>query len=372
LKVLTLKEKIENNKKFFYKTNEDGIVAGFSIFPEFHYKGYKHANNLLGKADIKPDDIDIDGIMKDEVEYLKKNDNICGSAIQSISPLCTLPWHDVIIGGRLEVSKNSYAPSTYATDITKETARTGKIFLDKRWLDKLLEYIKKAVDFSKGRYPISAPNLRGPSDLLQLMWDDGYLNMIYRMNDEPDKVKSLLNNITDFYIDMRDRTFKLFPFLQGGMPVINFNIWAPDRTFFLQEDAGGAILSPKLYREFIYPMDCRIIDNFPNLIFHMHSDQGYKNMIDAILENKKLNLVNIMLDPSGPTVGKMLPVFQRVLRAGKSLYIYTIHRKTIPPDEFEYVIKNLPDKGKGVFFHMKVESIQEAEDTMKFIEDCYN
>ena len=371
-KVLTLEEKIENNKKFFYKTNENGIVAGFSIFPEFYYKGYKHANNLLGKKNVKPDDIDIDGILKDEEEYLKKNNGICGSALQSISPLCNLPWNDVIIGGRLEISENSYAPSTYTTDITIETGKTGKIFIDRKWLDKLLEYINKAVDFSNGRYAISAPNLRGPSDLIQLLWDDGYLNMIYKMNDDPELVKRLLNNITDFYIEMRKKTFKSIPSLYGGMPVVNFNIWAPDRTFFLQEDAAGAILSPKLYREFIYPMDCKIIDNFPNLIFHMHSDQGYKNMIDTILENKKLNLVNIMLDPSGPTIGKLLPLYQRILSAGKSLYLNTNHRKNIPLNEFEYVIKNLPNKGKGVFFHMKVSAKQEAEDMMKFIGDCYN
>ena len=372
MKVLKIKEKIENNKKFFLKTNENGLVPGFSIFPEFHYKGYKHANKLLGLEDVKPEDIDIDGIIKDEEEYIKENDNICGNAIQSISPLCNLPWNDVILGARLEISKNSYAPSTYPTDKTKAIYRTKKILIGKKWLNKLLEYIDKIIEFSNGRYPVSAPNLRGPSDMLQLLWDDGYLNMIYKMNDEPDSVKNALNILADFYIDMRKKTFKNIPLLYGGTPVVNFNIWAPERTFFLQEDAAGAILSPNLYREFIYPMDCKIIDEFPNLVFHMHNDNGYKNMIDTILENKKLNLVNIMLDPTGPTVGKLMPEYEKVLNAGKSLYLNTNHRNTIPSVEFEHVIKNLPDKGKGVFFHMKVSSKKEAEDMMMFIKDCYN
>ncbi|MCL5071940.1 MAG: hypothetical protein M1308_13760, partial [Actinobacteria bacterium] len=71
-------------------------------------------------------------------------------------------------------------------------------------------------------------------------------------------------------------------------------------------------------------------------------------------------------------LGKLLPVYKRILKAGKSLYLYTIHRKTIPLDEFEYVIKNLPNKGKGIFFHMKVSTKKEAKDMIKFIEDCYN
>jgi len=39
LKLLTIDEKIKNNKKFFYMENEDGPVVGFQNSPSIWYTG---------------------------------------------------------------------------------------------------------------------------------------------------------------------------------------------------------------------------------------------------------------------------------------------------------------------------------------------
>jgi hypothetical protein len=360
-KILNIEQKIENNNKFFSIENEEGPIIGFSVWPSIWCMDYRHTHNLAGKENVKPEEIDIDGLLADDYEYFEKNKNLAGSSIWAFSPFPAIPWMDVIMGGRLEISR-SFAPSTHPTDITKAIFKNGKVFRDKKWENKLLEYIKRLVIFSKEKAPVAAPNLRGPSDLLQLLFEDGYTNFIFNLFDKPESMKLVIDSLANFYIEIRRKTFELVPSFYNGSIVINHNIWLPGQTFFLQEDASGSLLSLDLYKEFIYSSDCKIINNYPNIVFHLHSGFLNINMIDFLINNKALNFVtNIVLDPPSPEQinNVLIEIIEKSLGTKRPVYIDC---GDYPMGWILELIGRLPDRGKGVFLQIRAKNEEDSRE----------
>ncbi|MCL5070686.1 MAG: hypothetical protein M1308_07300, partial [Actinobacteria bacterium] len=200
----------------------------------------------------------------------------------------------------------------------------------------------------------------GSSDILSIIF--GYENTLYKIIDEPELVKKVLANITDYYLKLRKKIFEILPLYYEGSFIYGRNLWLPGKSFPLQQDAAGSIMSPDIYKQFLLPLDELVINEYPNLFYHLHSST-YKVLLDSLLTLDKLRVIEVWLDLSGPSTEKLIYDFNRVLKSGKSLYIWS----EAPIEQVEFLIKNLENKGRGVFIELKVQSREEAKEKLKYL-----
>ena len=120
MEILKIPERIENTKRFLNKENQDGPIIGFYRGDYYVLKTHKHAHNLLGKIDLKPEDIDIEGLLQDHECFFKENKNLPGNSIWAAEPLWSIPWMEAILGAKIEVSKKSYTAFAKKSEITEE------------------------------------------------------------------------------------------------------------------------------------------------------------------------------------------------------------------------------------------------------------
>ena len=78
-------------------------------------------------------------------------------------------------------------------------------------------------------------------------------------------------------------------------------------------------------------------------------------LLDAFLEIEEIPCFEINNDASGPPVADMVPYFQKVQSAGRSLLI----RGAFTPDELQLLMDSL--EARGLFLNIMVKSMEEIE-----------
>ncbi len=130
---------------------------------------------------------------------------------------------------------------------------------DNPWVAKMLEFIPALEKHTMGRYPIGITLMRGISDLLSALY--GGEEFLFQILEAPDVVKSVVNQLTKYWISFGHCLMDHLPLFHGGTGSFFYGVWCPGKTIWLQEDAA-ALLSPDLYEEFVHPAVCKVIGNF--------------------------------------------------------------------------------------------------------------
>ncbi len=364
-KVLKTKERIANIVSFLNKSNKNGPIYGFHLGGYFPLQKYKHVHPILGKKDLRPDEINIDGILKDYEKEYRQNINMPGSSIWSAEILWSIPWFEAILGARVETSKTGYAAIAHMQNDIYELAENGNLKINLDWENTLIEYIKKAVNFSNGKFPVAAPLLRGPSDIIAFLF--GYDNVIYKIFDEPNLIKKILDKITNYYLELWNKIFKVLPLYHNGSFIYCRNIWMPRRSFVFQEDAAGSILSPDIFKDFIVNQDQKILSLYPNTFYHLHSGT-YKILLKNLLNEVNVKVIEIWMDRNGPEAKELTNDFKYILDSNKSLYIWAESKI----QEIPSLLKNIPYNGKGVFIEFSIFEREEAEEIINLINNYFN
>jgi len=179
-----------------------------------------------------------------------------------------VPWTEAIMGCPIATSGTTMWAEPCVNDWG--TWRWKKPSLDSNpWAQKLLELMQALVEHSKGRYPVAPTLMRGPADMLSAMRGASRFAMDFL--DCPDAMRRAAALCSELWIDLGKAQLRLVPRSEQGYfaGAHGLRFWAPDKSIWLQEDAM-ALLSPRLFREFILPLDDAISQEFPYVGFHLH------------------------------------------------------------------------------------------------------
>ena len=135
----------------------------------------------------------------------------------------------------------------------------------------------------------------------------------------------------------------IIPPFNGGYCCGQLNIWAPEKTIYLQEDSS-AILSPRLFREFLLPFHERIAGLAPHFSA-MHTHASSIHVLREVLTNKNLKCVQIDIEPEGLKTKDLIRDFQAVQESGKCLMV----QGDISDEETELLYKELSPEGLCIF-----------------------
>lgn len=230
-----------------------------------------------------------------------------GDLIQAFAPAFGVPWVEAIAGCPVAAEPGSLWAQPALTSYTGRTS----IRLDPAnpWLRKLIEFTRALVAFSAGRFPVALPQMRGPLDVLAAMRTPQQMSV--DLIEQPEAVSGILAELAELWIAVADAVLAEIPPYYGGY-CSRMRMWAPGPTITPQNDIS-TLLSPRMYRRFVLPLDERIMAAFPYHCFHMHGSEVHQ--VDSLLELDRLTAIQFTLEHTlgGPSLENTLPVLRRIL-----------------------------------------------------------
>lgn len=304
MKESSLEETLDRYRAFWKRQETDRPIIGVCLASYFPLEMFDSIS-LPEEGYLRPEDLDV-GIFLDEYEreWIESRE-VAGDQFWVATPFWGIPWMEAIVGCPIRISGESIWAEPFVEDLRslQDIALSG----ENAWLQKLLEFTKRLVERSKGRYPVSTPIMRGPSDIVAAM--RGSERFMLDLYDHPDEVRRLAEICADIWIRVAGAQLNLIPPFHGGYCSGNRQIWAPGICIETQEDASRMI-SPNLYRRFFLSSDRRIVSSFDFAFIHLHSNSLH--ILDELLGIPQLAAIEITIDVTGPSPMELIPVIGKV------------------------------------------------------------
>jgi hypothetical protein len=175
---------------------------------------------------------------------------------------------------------------------------------------------------------------------------------------DPEPASVLLEKLGTYFIDITKEIWKHIPRYHGGYYDAQYNLWTPESVCRLQEDAL-AVLSPRLYQDYIMPVDKRICSAFGSPFIHLHATS--MPFLDLMLEIPELLCYEVNNDVGGPPVSWLVPYLKKIQKAKKPLLI----RGSFTPDEMHLIMDSL--EPCGLYLYVMISDMEETEILRKII-----
>jgi len=339
-------KRVENFKLFYQRENTE-ILFGFFYGSDYPLHRYKAAKNLPEDRPLKPEDFNVEDYLDDCERLFEIHEACGGDFIWSASAFWGIPWLEAALGCPIYADHATGSIRSEIPDDFSKTLSIPTFDMESPWIKKTGEFLEAMAERSKGRWPIGTTRMRGISDLLSALY--GVENFIYAMLENPETVQEICNKLTDFWIAYGHYQLNKIPLFCGGVGSFYYNMWAPEGTVWLQEDAT-ALLSPALYDEFIRPCNERIVNAFQGCIIHQHSS-GYAPT-DAYI-NMGIIALEVHIDEGGPRAKDLYDLHKKIMEH-KPLLIWG----NLQEEDLDWIFNRLPANGLAVM--TTVSSPEEA------------
>ena len=273
------------------------------------------AAGLRGEGRIEPRDVPPPADFARQLRVSAQPGVLDGDLFAVIGAPRALPWMEAIAGCPVLLSVEAgtvTAKAALAPDAPLAAPQPAAA-----WQDLLERYTRAlAVADVRAGLPMAHTLLRGPSDVLMAML--GAQRFCLELVDHPAEMMRLTEHCASLWIETLKSQYRALPPFAGGYFAGVLGLWAPGPGAVFQEDATSFI-SARAYRRFFMPSDEAIADAFDFSLIHLHSTGLH--ILEAVLEIAALDAINIVVDPSGPTLPELLPVFRKV-QARKALHVH--------------------------------------------------
>ena len=281
---------LARHRAFWARQHTDRPLLGCNI-GQFMNERYPRTTQALPEGLVNPEDIRVDLFLEDcEQQYLIHRE-LADDYPFIGSPFKFVPWLEAIMGCPIMASPHSLWAQPYASNW--DDWHWKRPTLDNPWARKLLELMQALAEHSRGRYPVSATLMRGPSDMLAALRGAGQLPL--DVIDYPDMVKKLAELCAHVWIEVAKAQQAVIPdrnegYMDGDRGA---RFWSPEKGIWLQEDALS-LLSPRLYRELFLPIDRHIAAEFPAVAFHLHSVSAWA--VGDLISAPEIDIIEIDFD----------------------------------------------------------------------------
>lgn len=280
---------LRRHQAFWHREETDrpllGINAGFFVQQRF-----PRVLERMPQGVIQPDDIPIDRFLED-CDALAESHRDLGDYPYVSAPFVGIPWLEAIAGCPIVGSRENFWAERCVNDLAEwhgpESIR------DNPWTRKLLELMQVLVEHSRGRYGVAPTLMRGPLDILAAL--RGAAEFPLEFVDQPDQVARVLECCAAIWAEVAQLQLGRIPESREGYVAGDaaLRCWAPDRLLWLQEDAMS-LLSPRLYRQHVLPIDRRLSEMFPCVVYHLHGSALWA--IDDLVELPGVRVIELNLE----------------------------------------------------------------------------
>jgi hypothetical protein len=341
--------KIERYHSFWGRAEATRPLVGFTTRGWFPLEEYAATRAWPVNSYLTPEMVVPEAFLVDEERLLKEGEVLDDDIIRGDMPAAAaIPWLSGMLGSRLRILPGNVLGEDRAASFEEMEA----LRLDQAhpWFRKYIEFAEALVRHSRGRYPVSHGALVGPCDILGEL--RGHTQSILDIMEEPERALQALWRAAHIFDEVTTEIWKRLPRWHGGYFDGMYQLWAPGPIIRMQEDASG-LYSPALYRKFLQPLDRYLASRYANSFIHLHSTSMF--ILDAFLEIEELRCFEINNDAIGPPLTEMLPYFQMVQNAKRSLLI----RGSLTPDDARLLRDHLD--ARGLYLLVVVTDRREAD-----------
>ena len=347
--------KVAGYQAFWDRAAVPRPLVGFSIKSWFPLQEFSASAAWQDREVLTAEMVQPETFLDDQERLLSEGETLDDDILRGASPSQAVPWLDGVLGATLRILPGSIlgAERTLAWD------RLADLRLDRQnpWFEKYLAFIAALVRRSAGRFPVSHGALIGPSDMAALL--RGHTQSILDLVEAPAQMGRLLERCGDLFRQITQAAWNEIPLYHGGYFDAQYQLWAPGPIVRLQEDAAG-VLSPRLYQEFLQPVDREVAGHFPSAFIHLHSNSMF--LYHLFLEVQEIRCFQVNYEPhsGGPPIAGMLPAFRQIQAADRPLLI----RGSFTPEELRLLVDSIDPR--GLYLYIMVASRTEA-DTLRTV-----
>ena len=341
--------KIERYKAFWSRADLKRPLVGFTMRGWFPLDEYAATRAWPANTHLTPEMVVPEAFLGDEERLLKEGEILDDDIIRGDMPAAAvIPWLSGMLGSPLRILPGN----VLGEDRTASWGEMDTLRLDPEnpWYQKYVEFAQTLVRHSRGRYPVSHGAFVGPCDILGEL--RGHTQSILDIMEEPERAAQALWRAARIFDQITTEIWKRLPLWHGGYFDGMYQLWAPGPIIRMQEDASG-LYSPTLYRKFLQPLDRFLAGRYANSFIHLHSTSMF--ILDAFLEIEELRCLEINNDAIGPPLAEMLPYFQMVQKARRSLLI----RGALTADDARMLMDSL--EARGLYLLVVVKDVREAD-----------
>ena len=197
----------------------------------------------------------------------------------------------------------------------------------------LLEITRRSVALSRDHHLVAPFPLEGPGDVLEGLY--GAEKLLVAMLEQPALVERAVAHLERIWIQAFEEVSRLIESAGNPGGIGWAGIWAPGRTFPLQEDFSYMI-SPAMFRRFLLPSLRNIVDAMPYPMFHL---DGTTNHLDALLEIPGLRAIQWVPGPGREAIRPWYDLIRYILSKGKSVEVFATY------DEIDDLVANVGARG---------------------------
>lgn len=342
-------DRLDLHRSFWRRKGQPHPIAAFRVVPDFFFsRHFRAAEELLvpGKL-ITPEMLDVDRFLPDYERMFRQSEEIGQDAFWVAEPFTGIPWMEAILGCEVHAGAESFVSVPWM----KSLGEVGDIRFrpENPWLLKYLEFTRKLVSLSAGRFPVGMPIMRGPSDVVGAVM--GQTEMVYALADDGERMRDFFIRVADAFRQVIDAQNDLIPDFHGGSALGFYHVYCPGKSIWYQEDLS-AIMSPSLYREFLVEPERRICSGKEFTVIHLHPASFF--LLDELLMKDDLKAIEVNKDVGGPSVTEMIP-YLRKIQSKKCLIIWG----DLDEREIRTIKRELsPD---GLFLHITAPSMDAAK-----------
>lgn len=348
-------ERIKLHEQYWRREPVKRPIVGFRTGDYFFSKNSSAARRLLvpGKT-ITADMIDVDLFVEDYANVCEEIEQTGQDAFYAVEPFVGFPWMEAICGCEVLATENSFVTEPYLA----YPIEMDKIKLDteNQWYKKYMEFVSKLSIAFNNKNPVAQPIMRGALDVLGALI--GQEELVYAIYDYPEETKALLSRITDIFLEIiQNQQDAQKPFF-NGYSMGFYHLWCPGRCIWFQEDLTS-LISPDHYSQFVYDLHNRICSGYDYTAIHLHPSSFY--LLDFLLGMERLKVIEINKDIGGPSIQEMVPVFEKVQRAGKNLIIWG----SLDYDDVDCLSDCI--ESRGVYLNIVAPDVLSAAKMMEYI-----
>jgi hypothetical protein len=286
---------------------------------------------------LEPDMLSVDRLLERYDELYRVAGAYDGRLLWTAAPPRAIPWMEAILGCPVRYMLPAGGFWVEPADVDLRQLMVPGALDANPWLRKLDEITEGIGSLAAGRFPVAIPLLRGPWDLASAL--RGPMRLFMETVEAPEVAADLATACARVWVLVNEWLAGRLPRWQGGY-VGYYGLWAPDFAATTQNDCSVAI-SPAMYGDLMLAADRATIEPWAHGLFHLHS--GGLHVLEPVLGLLHGQALNITVDPSGPSLDALLPVFRRIQEGGIPLHVLVFS-----PDDARRLQASLSTSGLAI------------------------
>ncbi len=262
-------------------------------------------------AEIRPEMLAFEHFAADHLRLYELHERLDDDFFYVGSAYPGLPWMEAIMGCRVYAETTSAWAAPFLTDYAQLDALRRPV-AESPWFQALLRWTVDLVAWAAGRFPVNAPLLRGPADIAAAV--RGADRFVMDFFDHPDEVRELLRLCTGARKEVMAAILAVAQPFHGGYAAGGYpsRLWTPGRTCLYNQEDAAAVLSPRIFRRELMPLEASIAAPAQTPYIHLHSACTYP--VDILLEDPSYPVLQINYDHAGagPRLPELMPVLKKV------------------------------------------------------------